>query len=74
MILQDLLILQDNVIKGSKDTFMEVDPHCMSQSCCKVCCGHRHCGSGDVMFLVCHVTLQDHVIERSCDFLVETLL
>ena len=24
----------------------------------------RDCGSGDIMVLVCHVTLQDHVIRR----------
>ena len=23
-------------------------------------CGHRHCVSGDVMVLVCHVISQDH--------------
>ena len=25
--------------------------------------GHRHCGSGDIMILVCHMILQDHVIK-----------
>ena len=29
---------------------------------------NRQCGSGDVMVLVCHLILQDHVIEGSCDF------
>ena len=29
--------------------------------------GHRHCGSGNIMVLVFHVTLQDHVIKESCD-------
>ena len=29
--------------------------------------GHRHCGSGDIMILVCHVILQDHLIKGSCD-------
>ena len=24
-------------------------------------CGHRHCGSGDIMVLFCHVVLQEHV-------------
>ena len=30
---------------------------------------HRHCGSGDIMVLVCHVTLQDRVTEGSYDFI-----
>ena len=29
---------------------------------------HRYCSSRDVMFLVCHVIKQDHVIERSGDY------
>ena len=29
---------------------------------------HRHCGSGDITILVCHVILQDHMIKESCDF------
>ena len=28
----------------------------------------RHHGSGDIMFLVFHVSLQDNVVKRSCDF------
>ena len=31
--------------------------------------GHRHCGSGDVMFLTCHVTSRDHVFKGLCDFM-----
>ena len=31
--------------------------------------GHRHFVSGDIMILVCHVILQDHVIKGSCDFM-----
>ena len=31
--------------------------------------GHRHCGSGDIMVLVCHVISQHHVIKRSYDFM-----
>ena len=27
-------------------------------------CGFRHCGSGDIMVLVCHVILEDHVIKE----------
>ena len=30
--------------------------------------GHNYSGSGDIMFLVCPVILQDHVIKVSCDF------
>ena len=29
---------------------------------------HRHCGSEDIMILVCHMILQDHVIKGSRDF------
>ena len=28
---------------------------------------HRHCSSGDIMVIVYHVILQDHVIKGSCD-------
>ena len=31
--------------------------------------GHRHCASEDIMILVCHMILQDHVIKGSCDFI-----
>ena len=27
---------------------------------------NRYCGSGDIMFLVCHGISQDHVNKRSC--------
>ena len=30
--------------------------------------GHRHCGSGDIMVLDCHVILQDHKNKGSSDF------
>ena len=30
---------------------------------------HRYCSSGDMMILVCHVILQDHVIKGACDFM-----
>ena len=33
------------------------------------CGGHRNCGSGDLMILVCHVISQDYVIIWSCDFI-----
>ena len=29
--------------------------------------GHRHCDSGDIISLACHVISQDHVIKWSCD-------
>ena len=35
--------------------------------------GHMHCGSADVMALVCHVMLQNHVIKGSCDFMGRNL-
>ena len=31
--------------------------------------GYRHCGSADIMILVCHKTSQNHVIKESCDFI-----
>ena len=30
--------------------------------------GHRPCGSRGIIDLIFHVTLQDHVIKRPCDF------
>ena len=31
--------------------------------------GYMHCGSEDIVILVCHVMLQDHVIKWSCDLI-----
>ena len=31
--------------------------------------GRSYCGSRDVMYLICHVALQDHVIKGSFDFM-----
>ena len=31
--------------------------------------GYRHCGSRDLIVLVCHVILQDHVIKGLRDFM-----
>ena len=31
--------------------------------------GHRHCGSRDIILLVCHVILQGYLIKGSCDFM-----
>ena len=31
--------------------------------------GYRHCGSADIMILVCHKTSQNHVIKESWDFI-----
>ena len=31
--------------------------------------GHGHCGSGDIMLLVCQGILQDHIVKPSCDFM-----
>ena len=30
---------------------------------------HRHCGSADIMILVCLLFSQDHVVKESCDFM-----
>ena len=31
--------------------------------------GYKHCGSGNIMVLICHMTSQDHVIQWLCDFM-----
>ena len=28
---------------------------------------HRRCDMGDLIILICHVTLRDHVFKGSCD-------
>ena len=35
--------------------------------------GHRDSAGGDIKIFVYHVTLQDHVIKGSCDFIEETI-
>ena len=30
---------------------------------------HRHCGSGDILVLVCHFISQYHLTKESCDFM-----
>ena len=32
--------------------------------------GHEHCGSKDIIYLVCHVICQKHMIKEPCDFMV----
>ena len=32
-------------------------------------CGHRICGSGDIIVLVCHEISQDQVIKGLCNFM-----
>ena len=36
------------------------------------CHGHIHCGSGDILILVFHVVLKDHVIKGSHDFMIRS--
>ena len=31
--------------------------------------GDRYCDSEDIMILVCHVILEDHITKESCDFM-----
>ena len=31
--------------------------------------GHRHCDSEDLMVLVCHMIMQNHVIKMLCEFI-----
>ena len=33
---------------------------------------HRHCGTVDIMVLVCHVNSQDHAIKRSSAFIARS--
>ena len=54
------MISQDHLIKESCD-FMGMSPAKFV--------GYRHCDSGDVMVLVCHVILQHHMIKGLCDFM-----
>ena len=35
-------------------------------------CDHKHCGSGDIMFLVCHVTSPGHMFKGLCEFMCES--
>ena len=35
--------------------------------------GHRYCGSGDILILVCQVTSQDYVIKETCDFMTTSV-
>ena len=35
--------------------------------------GHRHCGSGDKLLLVCLVISEDHVIKELCDYIGRSL-
>ena len=35
-------------------------------------CGHTHSGSRDVTALVCHLTLEEHVIKASNDLMVKS--
>ena len=36
--------------------------------------GIRYCDSGDIMFLVCYMIKQDHVIEQSGEYINRSLL
>ena len=57
------MISQDHVIEGSCDFVTQ-----WSYPFAKFGC-HRHCGSEDIMILVCHVVSQNHVIKESFDFI-----
>ena len=34
-------------------------------------CDPKHCDSGDIMFLICHVTSCEHMFKRLCEFMGE---
>ena len=57
----------DHIFKGLCD-FMHEGPLIVGQHIAKFN-SHRPCNSRDIMYLICHVTLQDHVIKGSCDFM-----
>ena len=31
-------------------------------------CEHRHCDSGDIVFLICHVISREHTFKGLCEF------
>ena len=36
--------------------------------------GHNCCGGGDITYLICQATFQDHVIKGSCEFIEQSSL
>ena len=40
----------------------------LRQGCTKFV-SHRHCGSGDIMILVCQMISKDYLVKSLCDFL-----
>ena len=58
-------------LKGYVTLWMEVS-HAKSSSC--YIGGYWLCASGDVKYLICHVTSQSHETEGSCNFMGENLL
>ena len=40
---------------------------------CDRSCDHKHCDSGDIMFLICLMTSSQHVFKGLCGFMVDTL-
>ena len=34
-------------------------------------CDHNHCNSGDIMFLICHVTSREHMFKGLYEFMGE---
>ena len=53
----------DQVVQKPCD-FKRYNPLEVSHDC------HRHCGSGDIMIVVCNVISHDLVIKRSRDFVI----
>ena len=37
-------------------------------------CDHRHCDTGDLMFLICHMTSNNHLFRGLYNFIVESPL
>ena len=59
------VISQDHVTKGLTNYGWKLLK--VSQYPTKFC-GHRHCGGGDIVVLVCQVILQELVTKRSSNF------
>ena len=34
-------------------------------------CEHKHCDSGEIAFLICHVISREHMSKRLCEFMGE---
>ena len=61
-LIKNYLILQNSTV------LIIMEPFKASDNLTKFGC-HRHCIRDNIMVLVYHMILQDHVIKGSCDFM-----